>query len=145
MATLAAIFDEKIIIQNIERKKIGQIRGRISIRRLVRNLTIQISLSSCRPNITTLACSFTEIFYEKFHQSKVWKERQSDKYEEELAGESWFAIPRYIIINLHTVYDNSSLHSFTEIFDENIHYLKYGNKEIGQIQGRISMWFAIPQ
>ena len=73
MATLAAIFDEKIIIQNTERKKIGQIRGRISIRRLVRNLTIQISLSSCIPNMTTLACSFTELFDEKFHQSKYGK------------------------------------------------------------------------
>ena len=60
----------------MEKKKIRQIQGRISRRRLVRNPMIQ-----------------------------------------------------YIIINLHTKYDYSSLHSFTEIFDENFHYLKYGKKE----------------
>ena len=36
---------------------------------------------------------------------------------------------QYIIINLHTKYDYSSLHSFTENFDKNFHYLKYGKKE----------------
>ena len=38
---------------------------------------------------------------------------------------------QYININLHTKYDYqySSLHSFSEIFDENFHYLKYGKKE----------------
>ena len=35
---------------------------------------------------------------------------------------------KYIIIILHTKYDNSSLHSFTEIFTE-FQYLKYGKKE----------------
>ena len=60
----------------MERMKIGQIQGRIRIRRVVYIPTIQ-----------------------------------------------------YIIINLHTKYDYSSLHSFTEIFDENFHHSKYGNKE----------------
>ena len=64
-------------IQNMERKKIGQIQERISIRRLVHYLTIQ-----------------------------------------------------FIIINLHSKYDNSSLHSFTEIFDEKFHHSKYGKKEM---------------
>ena len=35
----------------------------------------------------------------------------------------------YIIINLLTKYDNSSLQDFTEIFDEKFHYSKYGKKE----------------
>ena len=34
-----------------------------------------------------------------------------------------------IIINLHSKYEYSSLHSFTEIFDEEIHHSKYGKKE----------------
>ena len=40
-------------------------------------------------------------------------------------------IPRlqYVIINQRTKFDYSHLHSFTEIFDENFHYLKYGKKE----------------
>ena len=60
----------------MERKTIGQIQGRISRRRLVRNLTIQ-----------------------------------------------------YIIINLHTKYEYSSLHTFAEIFDEKFYHSKYGKKE----------------
>ena len=35
---------------------------------------------------------------------------------------------QYIIINLHTKYDYSSLHGFTEIFDKIFHYSKYGKK-----------------
>ena len=35
----------------------------------------------------------------------------------------------YIIINLFTKYDNSSLHDFTENFDEKFDYSKYGKKE----------------
>ena len=35
---------------------------------------------------------------------------------------------KYIIIILHTDYDHSSLHTFTEIFTE-FQYLKYGKKE----------------
>ena len=36
---------------------------------------------------------------------------------------------QFIIINLHTKYDYSSLRSFSEIFDENFPYEKYGKKE----------------
>ena len=38
---------------------------------------------------------------------------------------------QYIIINLLTKYAFSSLQSFTEIFDEKFHHLKYGKKENG--------------
>ena len=79
--TLACTVSQKsltknFIIQSMERKKIGQIQGRISSRRLVRNPTIQ-----------------------------------------------------YLIINPHTKYEYSSLHSFTEIFDEKFHNSKHGKKE----------------
>ena len=57
-------------------KKIGQIQGRIGMRRLVYDPTIQ-----------------------------------------------------YIIINLLTKYDYSSLHGFTAIFDEKIHFSKYEKGE----------------
>ena len=60
---------KKVIIQSMERKKIGQIQRRISMRKLVCNPTIQ-----------------------------------------------------YIITNLHTKSDFSTLHSFKEIFDEKFHY-----------------------
>ena len=63
-------------MENMERKKIGQIQKRISMRRLVCNHTVKC-----------------------------------------------------IIINMHTKYDSSSLHSFTVISDENFHHSKYGKKE----------------
>ena len=62
---------KNFIIQSMERKKMGQIQGRISMRMLFRNPAI-----------------------------------------------------KNIIINLHTEYDYSSLHSFTEIFDEKFHHSK---------------------
>ena len=43
---------------------------------------------------------------------------------------------KYIIINLHTKYDYSSLHSFAEIFDENFHHSKYGKKKNRTNTGR---------
>ena len=46
---------------------------------------------------------------------------------------------QYIIIDMHFKYDYSSMHSFTEIFDEKFHYSNMETKKIGQIQGRISM------
>ena len=90
MTTLACTVSQKsltknVIIQSIERKKIGQIQGKISRRRLVRNPTIQ-----------------------------------------------------YIIINLLTKYDYSSLHSFKEIFDEKFHHSKYGRKKIGEYNTSLS-------
>ena len=36
---------------------------------------------------------------------------------------------QYIILNFFIKYDYSSLHSFTEIFDENFHHSWYGKKE----------------
>ena len=75
---------KNFIIQSMERKKIGQIQGRLSRRRLVHNPTIQ-----------------------------------------------------YIIINLHTKYDYSSLHSFREIFDEIFHHSKDGKKENWTNTGKI--------
>ena len=97
MTTLACTVSQKsltkiFIIQSFERKKIGQIQGRISMRMLVRNPTIQ-----------------------------------------------------YIIINLHTKYDYSSLHSFAEIFDEIFHHSKYGKKENRTNTGKNKQEKAGPQ
>ena len=36
---------------------------------------------------------------------------------------------QYAIINLHTKYDYSSLHSLAEIFDEKFHHSKYRKNE----------------
>ena len=94
MTTLACTVSNKsmtknFISQSMERKKIGQILGRISMERLVFNPKIQ-----------------------------------------------------YTIISLHTKYDYSNLHGFTEIFTK-FHYLKYGKKENWKIQGRIYMRWLV--
>ena len=55
----------------MERKKIGQIQGRISRRRLVRNPTIQyININLHTKYEYSSLNSFTEIIDENFHHSK---------------------------------------------------------------------------
>ena len=74
--------------------------------------------------------SFTVVFDDKFHYSKYGKEENwtnQEKHKHQNAN-SHLSI-QFIIINLHTKYDNSSLHSFTEIFDDKFHYFKYELKE----------------
>ena len=66
--------------------------------------------------MNTLA--FTEIFDENFHYLKCGKKENwtnTWKNEHEKVHNPTI---KYIIINLHTKYDYSSLHYFTEIFDE---------------------------
>ena len=130
---------KNFIIQSMERKEIGHIMGRISMRRLVRNLTIKYIIINLhiKYDYSSLP-SLTEIFDENFHYSEYGKKEigqiQRRKIMRRLVRNPTI---QYIIINLHIKYDYSSLHSFTEIFDEKFHDSKYG-KKIGQIHGRIS-------
>ena len=127
------IFDDKFYHSKYGKKKNGQIQGRISMRRLVRNPTIQYIIINLHTkyNYSSLH-SFTEIFDEKFHHSKYGKKkRKFDKNRKEIGRRRLVRNPtiQYIIINLLTKYDYSSLHSFTEIFDEKFHHSKYGKKK----------------
>ena len=79
-----------------------------------------------------LACMVLhKIFDEKLHNSKYGEKKENrtntGKNKQEKSDSQFH--DKYIIIDLHTKYDYSSLHGFTEIFDENIHYSKYGKKE----------------
>ena len=95
-------------------KKIRQIQGRISMKRLVRDPSIQYII----------------IFDEKFHYSKYGKEKHwTNTRRISIRRLVCYLTTQFIIINLHTKYDNSSLHSFTEIFDEKFHHSKYGKKD----------------
>ena len=64
----------------MEKKKIGQIQGRIS-RRLVCNPTNNICSSICIPNMTTLACMIVEKFLTKNlrREGGGWKDGQNDE------------------------------------------------------------------
>ena len=65
LATLACTVSQKswmknFIIQSMERKKIGQMLGRISMKRLVVILRYNTSLSSCKQNMITPACTVSK-------------------------------------------------------------------------------------
>ena len=100
------------------------------MKRLVRNSMIQyiIIILHTKYNYSSWH-GFTEIFT-KFHYLKNGKKKigqiQIRIHMRRLVRNPTI---QYIIINLHTKYDYSSLHSFTEIFDEKLHYSKYGKKE----------------
>ena len=88
------------------------------------------SLSTCIPNMNTLACTISEFFFdEKFHHSKYGKKENwtnTGKNKQKKAGsQSHDTIHHY----QPTKYDYSSFHSFREIFDEKFHHSKYGKKE----------------
>ena len=90
--------------------------------------------------MNTLACTVSEKSLTKISSFKVWKERKSDKYREEYAGEGWFAIPRYntslstCIPNMTTLACTVSQKSLTK----NFIIQSMERKKIRQMQGRIS-------
>ena len=135
MNTLASTVSQKsltknFIIQSMERKKIGQIQGRICRRRLVCNPTIQYIIINLHTKYEYSSLhSFTEIFDEKFHSKYGKKENWTNTGKNKRRRLVRNPTIQYIIINLHTKYEYSSLHSFTEIFDEKFHHSKYGKKE----------------
>ena len=111
---------KKFLIQSMERKKIGQIQRRKSTRRLVCDPTIKYTIIDVhtKHDYSSLH-SYTEIFDEKCHFSKYGKkigQIQGRISMRRLVGSPTI---QYIIINPHTKYDYSCLHSFTEIFDKN--------------------------
>ena len=115
----------------MERKKIGQIQGRISRRRLVRNPTIQYIIINLHTNYEYSSLhSFTEIFDENFIIQSM-ERKKIGQIQGRISRRRLVRNPtiQYIIINLHIKYDYTSLHSFTEIFDEKFHHSKYGKKE----------------
>ena len=74
----------------MERKKIGQIQGRISRRRLVHNPTTQYNIINLLTKYDYSSLnSFTEIFDEKFDHSKYEKKENwtsTGKNKQEKAG-----------------------------------------------------------
>ena len=76
---------------SMQRKK-NQIQRRINKRRLLAMQQYNPSLSTCIPNMTTLACtvsqkSLTKNFIIQSMKMKI------GRYREESAGEGWFVIP----------------------------------------------------
>ena len=107
------------------------------------------SLSTCIPNMTTLACTVSQKSLTKNFFIQSMERKKIGQIQGRISRRRLVCNPtiHYIIINLHTKYDNSSLHSFTEIFDKNFSIQSMERKKIGQIQGRIrgEGWFTIPR
>ena len=117
MITLACMVSQKSltknsIIQSMERKKIGQIQGRINRRRLVRNPIIQyINISLHTKYDYSSLHSFKEIFDEKFHYSNYGK-KKIGQIQGRVIKRRFVCNPtiQYIINILYTKYDYFSLH-----------------------------------
>ena len=110
----------------MERKKIGQIQGMISMSRLVSNPTIQYIIINLHTKYDYYSLhDFTEIFDEKNPYSKYGKkENRTNTEKKSMRRLVCDPTIKYIIIDVHTKHDYSSLHSYTEIFDEKSHFLK---------------------
>ena len=113
--------------KNLERKK----NRRISRRRLVRNPTVQCIIINLHTKYEYSSLqSFTEIFDENFiiqsMERKKIRQIQGRIRRRRLVRNPTI---QYIIIKLHTEYEYSSFHSFTEIFDEKFLHSKYAKKE----------------
>ena len=84
------IFDEKFHYLKYGKKKIEQIQGRISMRRLVRNLTIQCTIINLHTKYDYSSLhDLTEIFDEKFYYLKYGKKENrtnTGKNRHEKAG-----------------------------------------------------------
>ena len=106
----------------MERKKIGQIQGKIRRRRLVRNPTIQYIIINLLTKYDYSSLhSFTEIFDEKFHHSKYGKKENWTNTGKNMRRRL-VCNPtiQHVVINLYTKYDSSSLQGCGEIFDEKV-------------------------
>ena len=81
--------------------------------------------------MTTLAGRFSQKSLTKKIIIKGMERKKNGQIGERISIRRLVRNPRiqYVIINQRTKFDYSNLHSFTEIFDENFHYLKYGKKE----------------
>ena len=141
MTTLACTVSQKsltknFIIQSMERKKIGQIQGRISMRWLFRNPTIQYIIINLLTKYDYSSLhSFTETFDEKFHHSKYGKKENwtntGKNMRRRLVSNPTI---QHVIINLYIKYDSSSWQGSGEIFDEKV-LRNYGRTD-GRKDGR---------
>ena len=124
----------------MERKKIGQMQGKISRRRLVRISTIRYIIINLLTKYDYSSLhSLTEIFDEKFHHSKYGKKEIGQMYGR-ISRRRLICNPmiQHVIINLYTKYDFSSLHGCGEIFDEKVlrNYRKTDGRKDGRMDGR---------
>ena len=124
-----SLSSKNFIIQSLERKKVGQIQRRISMSKLVSKIQYNTSSSTCIPNMNTLTCTVSQKSLTKNFIIHNMDREKIRRIHGRISMRKLVRNPmiQYNIINLHIKYDYSSLHSFTEMFDEKFHHYKYGN------------------
>ena len=136
---------KKSLVNVWKARKSNKYRGEQAGEGWVTSLQYNTSSSTCIPNMTTLACTVLQKSLMKgFPYSKYgsMERKQTDICRE---GGGCFAIPQFNT-SATCIYGYSSLHGFTEIFDEDFVVQSMERKKIGQIQARISRRrFAIPR
>ena len=133
----------------MERKKIGQIQGRIRGEGWFAIPRYNTSLSTCSPNMTALACTVSQKSLTKNFIIQSMERKKIGQIQARIRGEGWFTIPRYTTSlstctpNMTTIACTVSQKSLTK----NFIIQSMERKKIGQIQGRIrgKGWFAIPR
>ena len=136
MTTLACTVSQKSLtknffIQSMERKKTGQIQGRIRGEGWFTIPRYTTSLSTCIPNMTSLASTVSQKSLTKNFIIQSMERKKIGQIQGRISRRKLVCNPtiHYIIINLHTKHVYPSLHSYTEILDEKFHHSKYGKKE----------------
>ena len=106
----------------MERKKIGQIQGRISRRRLVCNPTIQYIIINLLTKYDSLACTVSQKSLTKNFIIQSMERKKIRQIQGRISRRRLVCNPtiQHVIINLYTKYDSSSLQGCGEIFDEKV-------------------------
>ena len=126
------IFEENLHYFKYGKKENRTITGRKRrLRRLVYNPMIQCIIINLIPNVTTLACKCLQKSLTKDYIIQSMERKKIGQIQRRISMRRlvYNTTIQYIIINLHSKYCYSSLHSFTVIFDEKFHYSKYGKNE----------------
>ena len=127
MTTLVCTVPQKsltknFIIQSMERKKIGQIQGRIRGEGWFAIPRYTTSLSTCIPIMTTLVCTVSQKSLTKNFIIQSMERKKIGQIKGRISRRRLVCNPtkQHVIINLYTKYDSSSLQGCGEIFEEKV-------------------------
>ena len=145
MTTLACTVLQKsltktFIIQSMERKKIGQIQGSIRAEGWFAIPRYNTSLSTCIPNMITLACTVSQKSLTKKFIIQSMERKKIGQIQGRISRRRLVCNPaiQHLIMNLYTKYDSSSLQGCGEIFDEKVlrNYGRTYRRKDGRKDGR---------
>ena len=127
MNTLASTVSQKsltkhFIIQSMERKKLDKYREEYAGEGWFAIPRYNTSLSTCSPNMTSLACTLWQKSLTKNFIIQSMERKKIGQIQGRISRRRLVCNPtiQHVIINLYTNYESSSLHGCGEIFDEKV-------------------------